>query len=50
MLWIALIIGTVIALHELTWIGRSSLWPVLLGLAVAIALIAVHLLIKQRQK
>jgi len=38
------------ALYELSWIGRSSVWPVLFGLAVAIALIAVHLLIRERGK
>jgi len=50
MLWAAFIIASVIALHELTWIGRTSLWWTLFGLAVAIALIAVHLLIKERRK
>jgi hypothetical protein len=50
MLWIALIIASGIALYELSWIGRSSLWWVLVGLAVAIALIAVHLLLKEREK
>ena len=50
MLWIAFIIASGIALYELSWIGRSSLWWVLVGLAVAIALIAVHLLIKEREK
>jgi len=50
MLWVALIIASGIALYELSWIGRSSLWWVLIGLAVAIALIAVHLLIKAREK
>jgi hypothetical protein len=50
MLWVALIIASGIALYELSWIGRSSLWWVLVGLAVAIALIAVHLLIKEREK
>ena len=49
MLWIALIIAAGIALYQLTWIGRSSLWWVLFGLAVAIALIAVHLLTKERR-
>jgi len=50
MLWVALIIASGIALYELSWIGRSSLWWVLIGLAVAIALIAVHLLVKERRK
>jgi hypothetical protein len=50
MLWVALIIASGIALYELSWIGRSSLWWVLVGLAVAIALIAVHLLLKEREK
>ena len=38
MLWIALIIAGVIALYELTWIGRSDSWWVLFDLAGAIAL------------
>jgi hypothetical protein len=50
MLWVALIIANGIAIYELTWIARSSLAWVLFGLAVAIALVAVHLLIKERQK
>jgi len=50
MLWVALVIASGIALYELSWIGRSSLWWVLFGLAVAIALIAVHLLAKERKK
>ena len=49
MLWIALITASVIAVYELTWIGRSSLWWVLFGLAVAIVLIVVHLLIRERR-
>jgi len=50
MLWIALIIASGMGIYELTWVGRSSLSWVLVGLAVAIALIAVHLLIKERRK
>ena len=50
MLWIALIIASGIAIYELTWIARTSLSWVLFGLAVAITLIAVHLLIKGRRK
>lgn len=50
MLWIALVIASGIALYELTWIGKNNLWAVLFGLAVAIALITVHLLTKERRK
>jgi len=50
MLWAAFIIASAIALYELTWVGRTSLGWVLFGLAAAIALIAVHLLIKERRK
>jgi len=50
MLWVALTMAVGMALYELSWIGRSSVWPVLFGLAVAIALIAVHLLIRERGK
>jgi len=50
MLWVALIIASGIAIYELTWIARTSLSWVLFGLAVAIALVAVYLLIKGRGK
>lgn len=50
MLWIALVIAVGIALYELIWIGRSNLGWVLFGLAVAVALMAVHLLIRERGK
>jgi hypothetical protein len=50
MLWVASTIAVGMALYELSWIGRSSVWPILFGLAVAIALIAIHLLIKERRK
>lgn len=50
MLWVALIVASGIAIYELTWVSRSSLAWVLFGLAVAIALIAVNFLIKERRK
>jgi len=50
MLWIAVIIAGGMALYELTWVGRSSLSWVIFGLAVAIALVAAHLLMKERHK
>ena len=50
MLWVALVIASGIAVYELTWIARTSLSWVLIGLAIAIALIAVHLLIKEMGK
>jgi hypothetical protein len=50
MLWVAFIIASGMALYELTWVSRSSLSWVLFGLATAIALIAVHLLIRERRK
>ena len=47
LLWIALIIASVIAIYELTWIGRTSLAGVIIALAVAVVLIAVYLLKKK---
>jgi hypothetical protein len=44
LLWASLIIAIIIAIKELTWIGRTGLAPVILGLAVAIGLQAGYLL------
>jgi len=47
LLWIALIIASVIAIYELTWVHRSSLAGVIIALAVAVVLIGVYLLKKK---
>ena len=47
LLWAALIIVIIIAINELFWLGRSDLAWVILGLAVAIGLQVVYLLMKK---
>lgn len=48
MLQVALVVTIVIAIYELPWNFRSDTSWVLFGLAVAIVLVAVHL-IKERE-
>ncbi len=47
LLWASLIIVIIIVINELTWLGRSDLAWVILGLAVAIGLQTVYLLRKK---
>jgi len=47
LLWAALIIVIIIVINELFWLGRSELAIVILGLAVAIGLPVVYLLIRE---
>ncbi len=47
LLWASLIIIIIIVINELFWLGRSDLAKVILGLAVAIGLPVVYLLIKK---
>jgi len=47
LLWTSLIIVVVLAICELAWIGKSDLAWVILGLAVAVGLQVVYLLIKK---
>jgi len=47
LLWISVIIAAIIFFQELTWIGKSGLAPVIMGLAVAIGLQAGYLLWKK---
>jgi hypothetical protein len=47
LLWASLIIVIIIAIIELFWLGKSDLALVILGLAVAMGLQAVYLLIKK---
>ena len=39
--WISLIIGAVVAISELSYIGKSSLAWTLIGLSVAVILLAI---------
>lgn len=50
LLWASLVIIIIVAINELTWLGRTSLAWVILGLAVAMGLQVVYLLIKERGK
>ena len=47
LLWVALVTVIIVVINELTWLGRSDLAWVILGLAVAIGLQAVYLLRKK---
>lgn len=47
LLWVSITIAAVVAVYELTWLGRSDLAWVILGLAVAVGLQAVYLLRKK---
>ena len=50
LLWAALIIVIIIAINELFWLGKSELAKVIIGLAVAIGLTVVYLLIREKGK
>jgi len=47
LLWISLIIGGIIFIQEIDWIGKSDLAPIIMALAVAIGLLAGYLLWKK---
>jgi len=47
LLWVSVIIAAIIFFQELTWIGKTGLAPVIMGLAVAIGLLAGYLLWKK---
>lgn len=40
--WISLIIGVIIIINEFTYIGKSDLAWVLIGLAVSVVLLAIN--------
>lgn len=46
-LWVSITIAAIVAIYELTWLGRSSLAWVIIALAVAVGLQAVYLLRKK---
>ena len=50
LLWVSLVIVVIIAINELFWLGRSELAWVILGLAVAMGLQVVYLLIREKGK
>jgi len=47
LLWASLVIVIIIVINELTWLGRSDLAWVIIGLAVAIGLQTVYLIRKK---
>ena len=47
LLWVSVIIAAIVFFQELAWIGKTSLAPVIMGLAVAIGLLAGYLLWKK---
>ncbi len=47
LLWASLVIVIIIAINELFWLGKSDLAWVILGLAVAMGLQVVYLLMKK---
>ena len=50
LLWASLVIVIVVAINELFWLGKTSLAWVILGLAIAMGLQVLYLLIKEREK
>ena len=47
LLWVSITIAAIVAVYELTWLGRSSLAWVIIALAVAIGLQTVYLIRKK---
>jgi len=47
LLWASLIIVIILVINELTWLGKSDLAWVIIGLAVAMGLQVAYLLIKK---
>lgn len=47
---VALIMGSLITLYELTWLGRSRVAMVLVGLGVCVVLLAVSALLGQKER
>jgi len=50
LLWASLTIVIIIVIQELFWLGKSELAWVILGLAVAMGLQVVYLLIREKGK
>ncbi len=48
LLWASLLIVIIIIINEIFWIGKSDLAWVIIGLAVAMGLQAVYLLVKKK--
>ena len=47
LLWVSLTVVVIIAINEFFWLGKSELALVIIGLAVALGLQTVYLLIKK---
>lgn len=48
LLWISLVIAVIILVNEFSWLGESSLALVIMGLAIAIGLQAIYLLVRKK--
>jgi hypothetical protein len=48
LLWVSIVIAAIVAIYELTWLGRSDLAWVILGLAIALVLQTVYLLVRKK--
>lgn len=46
--WISLIIAAIVIINEATWIGRSDLAWVIIGLGVAVGLQSIYLLAEKK--
>jgi len=46
--WISLIIAAIVVITEITWIGKSDLAWLLIGLGVALGLQAIYLLAEKK--
>ena len=47
LLWVSIILAGIVAIVELTWLGKSDLAWIILLLAVAVGLQAVYLLMRK---
>jgi len=47
LLWVSIVIAAIVAIYEITWLGRSDLAWVILGLAIAVGLQSIYLLRKK---
>jgi hypothetical protein len=47
--WASLIIAGIVVVNEITWIGKSDLAWVLIGLGVSVVLLAVYQIVSKRE-
>ena len=46
--WISLIIAAIVVVNEITWIGKTDLAWIFIGLGVAVGLQAIYLLAEKK--